>query len=130
MTAAAATAPATATKLTEEAYTAELAGVTTGAPAGVAETAEGVIAAGAPTGASVGGAGGDATGDDDGDAAMGGVATGAGAAAVGDLAGGAGSGAIFGAGTGPCAAAVTARSATMAATIAKRAICVLLVLAV
>ena len=121
---AAATAPATATKLAAEVYTAELAGMpSVGAPAGAAETAEGVIAEGASVGVSMGGAGGEAIGD--GDAAVGGVATGAGAVA-GDLAGGAGSGAILGAGMGAapgaCAAAVTARRATMAATTAKRAI--------
>ncbi|KAI4994956.1 hypothetical protein ZWY2020_034859 [Hordeum vulgare] len=117
---AAATAPATAPKLAAEVYTAELAGLPlgarVGAPSGVAETEEGVIAEGASVGASVVGAGGEAIGD--GDAAVGGVAT-------GDLAGGAGSGAILGAGMGPCAAAATARSATMAATTAKRAICLL-----
>ncbi|EMS55331.1 hypothetical protein TRIUR3_23590 [Triticum urartu] len=48
---AAATAPATATKLAADEYTAELAGVPfgapMGAPEGVAETADGVIAEGA-----------------------------------------------------------------------------------
>uniref|UniRef100_A0A0E0G295 Uncharacterized protein n=1 Tax=Oryza nivara TaxID=4536 RepID=A0A0E0G295_ORYNI len=120
---AAATAPATATKLAVAVYVEEAAGAPVGAETEEGVTADGVTAEGAlAAGASVGGAGGDALGD--GDAAVGGVATGAGAVA-GDLAGGAGSGAILGAGTGAapgaCAAAVTARRATMAATTAKRA---------
>jgi hypothetical protein len=81
---------------------------------------EGVIAEGASVGAKpVGGDGGEAA-IGDGAAAVGGVA-------IGDLAGGAGSGAILGAGMGLCAAAVMARRATMAATTAKRAILLVLV---
>ncbi|EAZ25874.1 hypothetical protein OsJ_09711 [Oryza sativa Japonica Group] len=95
---AAATAPATATKLAVAVYVEEAAGAPVGAETEEGVTADGVTAEGAlAAGASVGGAGGDAMGD--GDAAVGGVATGAGAVA-GDLAGGPGSGAILGAGNG------------------------------
>jgi hypothetical protein len=66
---AAATALATATKLAVDVYTAELTGASAGAPTGVAETAEGVIAEGASVGVSMDGNGGDAIGD--GDAAVG-----------------------------------------------------------
>jgi hypothetical protein len=66
-------------------------------------------------------------GGDGGEAAIGDGAAAVGGVATGDLAGGAGSGAILGAGMGLCAAAVMARRATMAATTAKRAILLVLV---